>query len=111
MKAELTRGLLIDPFNREIQAVELVNCDEDLLRKLLRCEAIERYTIFEGDGLQWELCCDRDSSAKLATHPQCFNAAMRSARTARWPVVRFGSTDPWILFFDRSVNGRPSNAK
>lgn len=45
--------------------------DEELLTKLQRCEAIVRYTIFKGeDGLEWELCCGRDSSAKLNALPQ-----------------------------------------
>jgi hypothetical protein len=71
MSAQKLEALLIDPFRREIVRIELIDPNETLLTKLLRCEAIARYIIAESeDGFQWELCCDRDSLAKLDTHPQ-----------------------------------------
>jgi hypothetical protein len=71
MSAQKLQTLLIDPFRREIVPLELINPDEDLLRKVLRCDALERYIIAEfEDGLQWELCCDQDSLAKLGVRPQ-----------------------------------------
>jgi hypothetical protein len=70
-EVESIRGLLIDPFKHEILPIQLVDPDADLLRKVLRCDAVAQYIIYQGeDGFQWQLNCDQDSLAKLDTCPQ-----------------------------------------